>query len=805
MRYFFMWTVLLLLCHSAIYGQSVNRVYGHITDERGIALPGATVFVAIKNVGTATDAQGRFVIDKLDAGVYSLEVNFIGYKKRYVEVKLPSSGSLHIALEPDLHTLNEVVVTDSLAARQRAENALSIEHVDESFIRKHLSGNLMKTLDRLPGVDAIGIGAGQSKPVIRGLGFNRVVVVTNGLRHESQQWGADHGLEVDQFAVAEVEVLKGPASLQFGSDAIGGVIDLKHEKIPESCSVSGKAIATYNSNNDQFGGSVLASLRKTNYYFSVRASRTDYGDYRVPTDSIDIYGFKPALYNRRLRNTAGQEWNGHLTFGYIGKHFTNKTYFGILNQKQGFFANARGLEPNRVDLVLHDKSSRDVQYPYQKVQHLSFINSSELFTERFRLSADLGFQHNRREEMSNYVAHGFMPAVFPDSMSFAEVLERAFDKYDASVNLRLNWQMAEQKEVVLGFNAGYQLNRIDGVNFIIPAYKQMNAGLYGLWKQKFANNSMLQAGLRLDGGNIITERYSDWFKSPVDQSNQDWDYVIRAEALDRKFSAIIWSVGYSKILKSSEWKFNLGKSFRMPDAMELAANGVNYHHFSYEIGDPSLQPETAYQFDLGFEWHHKSFAVGLTPFISYFTNYIYLNPGYERDYSHGAGNQEYRYTQSEVFRAGSEIHAHLTLRKDLRLGLIGDYVFSRQMSGEKKGFGLPFSPPASVLLNMEYQAPDFGSLKKPYFSVDFRWVARQNVVVPPEDPTPSYNVFNVAAGANLKFAGQNLELAFQVQNLLNTKYFNHTSYYRLINVPEPGRSFIVTLTLPFYKYLDHKI
>lgn len=805
MRYFFMLAGLLMLCHNVIYAQSVNRVYGHITDERGVALPGTTVFIAIKNVGTTTDSQGRFVIDKLEAGIYTLEVNFIGYKKRYVEVKIPLANGLHIALVPDLLTLNEVVVVDSLAARQRAENALTIEHVDESFIRKHLSGNLMKTLDRLPGVDAIGIGAGQSKPVIRGLGFNRVVVVLNGLRHESQQWGADHGLEVDQFAVAEVEVLKGPASLQFGSDAIGGVIDLKQEKIPESCSVSGKALATYNSNNDLFGSSVIASLRKTNYYFSARASRTDNGDYRVPTDSIDIYGFKPALHDRRLRNTAGQEWNGHLTFGYIGKHFTNKTYFGILKQKQDFFANARGLEPNRVDTELYDQSSRDIHYPYQKVQHLSLINSTELFKERFRISADLGFQHNQREEMSNYVAHGFMPAVFPDSLPFAEVLERAFDKYVASANLRINLQVTEKKEVVFGVNAGYQDNRIDGTSFIIPAFRQLNAGLYGLWKQKLASNGMLQAGLRLDGGNITTDRYADWFRSPVDQSNQEWDYVIRAEALDKMFSAIIWSVGYSKVLQSYEWKVNLGKSFRMPGAMELAANGVNFHHFSYEIGDPSLKPETAYQLDVGFEWHHKTFALGLTPFVSYLANYIYLNPGYERDYSHGAGNQIYRYTQSEVFRTGSELHAHITLLKGLRLGLIGDYVFSRQMSGEKKGFGLPFSPPASVLLNAEYQARDFERLKQPYISIDFRWVARQNTVVPPEDPTPAYQVFNVAAGANLSLAGHNLELAFQVQNLLNTKYFNHTSYYRLINVPEPGRSFIVTLTLPFYKNLDHKI
>lgn len=804
MRIIFAGALLALLSLSGLQAQSLHTLQGHVTDEKGISLPGATLFIRNKGLGVSTDERGGFTFDRLAEGVYTLEISYLGYQMRTIEVSVPATKKLHISLRPAMQTLSEVVVRDSAALRERAANALSVEHVDASFITRHLTGNLMKTLDRLPGVDAIGIGSGQSKPVIRGLGFNRVVVVTNGVRHESQQWGADHGLEVDQFAVSEVDVIKGPASLMYGSDAIGGVIELKPEPIPESCSVSGNAMATWNSNNGLLGGSVLAALRKTNYFLSVRASLTDFGDYRVPADYVNIQGYRAALDKHRLRNTAGDEQNAHLTFGFIGKSLTNKTYLGLLRQKQGFFANAHGLEPRRVDTLLHDKSGRDIQYPFQQVQHLMVVNTTEVFRKNLRLTAELGFQHNHREEFSAYVSHGYMPAVFPDGLPFAADLERAFNKSVASANLRMNYALRPDMEISTGLNVGYQDNQIDGRGFIIPVFRQLNAGFFGFWKQQLGVGQQLQAGLRLETGYISTDAYHDWFTSPT-QVPGVADNALRADALSRSFNTLIWSAGYSQLREHLEWKVNLGKSFRMPIAKELAANGVNYHHFSYEIGDPDLNPEIAYQLDLGAEWHTKWLAFGLTPFVSYFTNYIYLNPGYEHDTLYGSGNQVFRYTQNEVFRAGAEVHAHINLTNDFRLGLIGDYVYSLQTSGDKKGFGLPFAPPLSVLLNMEYRPAGWRWFSEPYLSADVKWSARQHRVVPPEEPTPAYYLVNVAAGGNFHWNNRELTIALQLQNLFNTKYFNHTSYYRLINAPEAGRSVMVTIKIPFFKNIDSKI
>jgi iron complex outermembrane receptor protein len=183
--------------------------------------------------------------------------------------------------------------------------------------------------------------------------------------------------------------------------------------------------------------------------------------------------------------------------------------------------------------------------------------------------------------------------------------------------------------------------------------------------------------------------------------------------------------------------------------------------------------------------------------VNYFLNYIYLNPSSEHDRLYGNGNQIYYYTQSKVFRYGGEIHAHYELLSFLQLGVVGEYVYSEQLSGEKKGFTLPFSPPPSGIFNIKYQRPKLKFVENAYVSFDYRLTAPQNNIVPPEEPTDGYQVFNLGFGGNIIIKNQTINISMQLRNLLNTKYFNHTSYYRLINVPEPGRNFIINISIPF--------
>lgn len=229
----------------------------------------------------------------------------------------------------------------------------------------------------------------------------------------------------------------------------------------------------------------------------------------------------------------------------------------------------------------------------------------------------------------------------------------------------------------------------------------------------------------------------------------------------------------------------------------MAANGINYHRFSYEVGNADLSPEVSYQLDAGVEYHSNRFAIGTSPFLNYFSNYFFLNPTSEHNRTYGAGNQVFCYTQTEVLRYGGELHAHYDLSSSLQLGLIGEYIYAEQLSGEKKGFTLPFLPPASAIINLKYQKSRIVFLDAPYVSIDYRIAASQKHIVPPEEATDGFQLVNLSLGGSARIANQPLNISTRVQNLFNTKYFNHASFYRLINVPELGRNFVVNISIPF--------
>ncbi|MEX2428876.1 MAG: TonB-dependent receptor [Bacteroidales bacterium] len=795
---FILWLIAgLWLCPIPLTSQTYT-LSGRITDEKDRPLPGASVMIAPSNGGAVTGGDGQFLLENLPSAEYLFTVAFLGYERHTERLSLKDDLYLEVKLVPSFQSLHEVVITDDYAEKRIAEDPLSIEIVNDAFLRQHLGGSLMQSIERLPGVSTIDIGQGLSKPVIRGLSFNRVVVAENGIRHEGQQWGADHGLEIDQYANDRIEVIKGPSSLMHGSDAIGGVIDLKQHGLPEKYSVGGAVDLTGKSNNALLGSSASLFVRGAEFYMTLRGTWMDYGDYRVPADSVDIYSYRAPLHDRQMRNTAGNEKNLHFSAGYIQNGFSSRLFVSNISGRNGFFANAHGLEPRRVDTVLHDRSSRDIQYPFHKVNHLKVISRTAWRKEDRHLEVDLGFQHNFRQEWSEYVSHGYMPALFPDTLSFHPDLEREFDKMIYTGNIRGGVQLGGRSEVTAGISAEYQDNAIDGRGFIIPAFTQQALGSFLYLKHYLSENSLVHAGIRVDGGLIRTDSYHDWFSSQPDPDNDSIRlFLQRADDLERRFSSHTWSLGYNLNLDHFSLKLNAGKSFRMPIAKELAANGVNYHRFSYEVGNAGLDPEVAYQVDGGAEWHNRRLAIGITPFAGYFPNYIYLNPGYTHDRLYGNGNQVFTYTQSRVARYGGEIHAHYQLLESWKLGLIGEYIYSVQLSGAKRGFTLPFSPPASLLLNAKYLREQAWVFRAGYLSLDVRMAAAQQRIVPPEEITASYVTLNLGAGGKVLVGKQEVSVSLQVRNLLNNKYFNHTSYYRLINVPEPGRGVVVNISVPF--------
>jgi iron complex outermembrane receptor protein len=775
------------------------RLTGRVLDYANAPVGGAIVAIYPASKTTMTDAAGYFSFSELPQGRQQITVTYAGHRPYQQEVllrkKLTEVGD--IFLIPLTRELREVVVSDSYAARRRQESSLQIEAVNSDYIKRNLGGSLMQSLERLPGIKTIGIGAGNSKPLIRGLGFNQVVVVDNGVKHEGQQWGADHGLEIDQFAVNRLEIIKGPASFMYGSDAIAGTIDIRPAPLPSQDTLAGSLDLVGRSNNNQYGGSFQLYGRKGAWFFDGRITHTAYGDYSVPADTVYVYSYAVGLDNRHLRNTAGKEWNVHVSAGWVGRNMQSVFYLSRVYNKTGFFANAHGLEPRRVDAALHDRSNRDVLMPSQEVTHHKIINRSLFRTGKHRLETELGFQRNFRQEWNHYINHGYMPPVYPDHMHIPHTLERQYDKTVYSLNIKDEITIGRHT-LTFGANGEYQHNRIGGWSFLIPSFDQVAAGAFVYDKLRLNDKLILHGAARFDYGKIDMKKYTDWFSSDI-VSNGDTvqQQLQRAGDLTRVFNSVNWSAGINFTPGALTLKANIGSSFRMPIAKELGANGVNYHYFRYEKGDPALSPERSYQVDVGLGWGSTDWSVELSPFFNYFPNYIYLNPTSQHDYYYGAGNQVFHYAQSRVMRYGGELQMRYKFLENWSAEVLGEYLYNEQLSGQKKGYTLPFTPPPSLLLNVSYHPVFRKTLHESYVSLDYRLTAKQDNIVPPEKKTPGYRVLNFSTGSKIRLKRHDLTLNLLVQNVFNTRYLRHTSFYRLIELPEQGRNIILSVKIPF--------
>jgi len=674
--------------------------------------------------------------------------------------------------------LQNVTVSGQRQRDYQMRTSQTALQVSNDYLQQNFAGSLMQTLEGLPGVKAMSIGSGQSKPTIRGLGFNRMAVTEDGIKHEGQQWGDDHGLEIDQFAIDRIEVIKGPAALLYGSDAIGGVLNLYTNHIPTE-PLSGAIQVFGRSNNEQLGLSAKLGGKLGNWFYRANATFIDYADFRVPTDSIQYYSYWIRLKDQRLRNTAGCERDGSVMVGYAGYNFHTDIRVSDSYSRSGFFANAHGLEVRLSDID-YDHSRRDIDLPYQWVNHLKVLSHTTWRNATTNLELNLAYQNNRREELSEPVSHGYMPTP-------ADSLERRFVKNTFTANIALRHTLGSH-ELRTGANSELQHNRRSGWGFIIPDFEAFTAGAYIMDRYTMRENLILNLGLRYDYARTHIHSYQDWYKTPVGPA--DSVYVERSSDLKRHFHSLTWSAGVNYTTGPWIVKANIGKSFRVPIAKELGADGINYHIFRYERGNQELDPEESYQLDASVSWDAYGLHVQVDPYLNYFPNYIYLSPTSQ----YVEGLQLYNYTQARVLRYGLEAQLSYEIDKHWLAELQGEYLKAEQKSGEKKGYTLPFSTPWSLDAAVKYT---FGKRSDGFVRLNAHIVGSQNEIVPPEKPTDGYWTLNLALGKQFTIGQSKLNVAIHADNLLDRRYYDHTSYYRLIDVPEPGRNLSAMVGLEF--------
>ncbi len=674
-------------------------------------------------------------------------------------------------------TLEAVTVTGKQRRDYQMRSSQSEVQIGREFLQQNFSGSLMQTLEGIPGVKAMSIGSGQSKPTIRGLGFNRLAVSEDGIKHEGQQWGDDHGLEIDQFSIDRAEVIKGPAALLYGSDAIGGVLSLYTNHVPTE-PFSGSVQLFGRTNNEQLGASAKIGGRSGRWFYRAHATLIDYADYKVPTDSIQYYSYWIKLKDQRLRNTAGCERDGSVMLGYAGYNFHTDVRVSDSYSKSGFFANAHGLEVRLSDID-YDHSRRDIDLPYQWVNHFKVLSHTTWRTDVTSVELNVAYQNNHREELSEPISHGYMPQ--PDG-----TLERRFKKDTYTAGLQLRHTIGRH-ELRGGLSGEYQHNRRGGWGFIIPDFETLSMGGFVMDRYTLRDNLMLNAGVRFDHAKTHIHSYQDWFLTPV---GSDLVYVQRSADMRRHFNSITWAAGVNYSTGLWVLKANVGKSFRMPIPKELGADGINYHIFRYERGNQQLDPEESYQVDARISWANDVLEIQVDPYLNYFPNYIYLSPTSQ----YVEGLQLYHYTQAKVLRYGLEAQLTWDIDQHWQAHAQGEYLYARQKSGEKKGYTLPFSTPWSADAGLKYCYDWKGD---GFVGLSAHVVGQQDEIVPPEKPTDGYWTLNLSAGKDFRLRRTKLHVALHADNLLNRRYYDHTSYYRLIDVPEPGRNFSLMAGLEF--------
>ena len=701
-------------------------------------------------------------------------------------VHAQKSDSIKSMLLPD------VVVTESYQQRQAKKSALTVEVIEQDFLRKHFTGNFMQAVENIPGVQAMDIGSGFSKPMIRGMGFNRIAVLENGIKQEGQQWGADHGLELDAFNIGTVNVLKDPSSLLYGSDAMGGVIDITSPPVPSVDMLFGDVTLLGKSVNGTLGGSFMLGIKKSFWYAQVRYSEQHFGDYRIPTDTIVYLTQKMPVYGRRLKNTAGIERNIGFFAQYQRQRYKANYSVSNVYQKTGFFPGAHGIPD--VSRVEDDGDSRNMELPYSKVNHLKVTTLQQYAWEKLVLSGDFGFQNNHREEWSVFHTHyGSQPVPEKDPDK-----ELAFNLNTLSASVKVRFIGSSSWEHALGWDGQHQRNDISGYSFLLPEYYRSTTGLLWLTTYKPNNVISVSGGMRYDYGYIHISSHEDAYladylrKQGYDEEQVE-HYKWNSHAVKKKFGDYSFSLGL--VWTPSERhmvKANVGRSFRLPGANELAANGVHHGTFRHEQGDTNLKSEQGWQMDASYNLRYNGFSISVSPFVSWFSNYIFLRPTGEWSVLPHAG-QIYRYTGAEALFAGTEATIDIHFLRSFNYRISGEYVYTYNCD---EHIPLSFSPPFSMRNTLTWQR------KQVMLYAEWQSIARQNRVDRNEDRTPGANLFHLGGSLNIPIRGnQAIEITLTARNIFNTRYYNHLSFYRKVEIPEPGRNFQLLIKIPFKKLL----
>ncbi len=781
-------------------------------------IAGAAILIHNTDIGELSDNTGYFSFCHLDKKEYILSVEYMGYKSDTIRVNLKDSvTTLNIQLKPAEIALKEVVVTEVLV--EVSADRTYVDRPDADFL---------KLVSTHPGVATMNIGAGVSKPVIRGLSANRVAVMNSGIIRQDQQWGADHGMEFNQFDVYRTTVYKGPYALLFGSSN-PVMLEIEPLSIHNSCSEApafeGQANLWGASNNGQLGSAFSAKWQNKKWYIRGSYRYMTYNDYRVPAGEVTYQNEEIALPDKRVPNTAGKEQSFSGTVGYrINRNVITSVIVSNSYLKTGLFElghdheeeghEHEGEEGHEHEGEGHDHehevadtSHKNIGMPYARSNHFSVTNNTAWNTSTSYLVANIGYQNSHRQEFEHFHEHyEGQPAPATDNNMSVD-----FGLKTYSSNVRLNWDKDEKWRKAIGANVEFQRNRVGGFEYFLPEYNQVTGGLSFVNTFEPVRTWLFEAGIRYDLAHIdITGFYDNTLAGYLQEQGYASDivqqYAQRTYDVNRSSGSFSGNVGavYRPDMDMEKgqlfFKLNLAKSLRFPAANELATNGIHHAAFRYEIGDPGLNPEHGYT--VNFEMYYvrdrrgRKLEVLFNPFFTYYSNFIYLRQITDSPVELYE-EQPYKYTQAKAIYGGGEYKVLWRPVEKLQLTTSGNLVLNRNIDDDKP---LPFTPPFTMANEIKFLDDKRSRKDLSYYqlSLSHRWYADQNRVGVGEEKTKGCNLFDFSAGFVYKLGKKwSVDVNMQVKNMFNTRYLNHISLYRRLNIPEQGRSFQILVCIPF--------
>ena len=635
--------------------------------------------------------------------------------------------------------MNEVTVTGVTGDTKLKHATAPVSIVSAQVLRATSASNIIDAISHQPGVSQLTTGGSISKPIIRGLGYNRVVVMSEGVRQEGQQWGDEHGVEVDGSSVGSVEILKGPASLMYGSDAMAGVVIMHPQPTLGEGEMRANVSTEYQTNNGLFAYNLSMAGNQQGFVWDARYSDKMAHAYKNKYD-----GYVPGSQFReragRLMLGVNKAW-GHSRLTCTAYHLTPSIVEGERDPETG-------------DLVCSSVSptSYKKSLPFQQVKHYKAVWDNSLYLPSGYLKAIIGYQQNRRQE-------------FEESEDEYELYLKLHTlTYDLRyvTNERDGWKFST------GIGGMYQKSGNEGEECLIPDYRLFDFGVYATATKAIGERWTLNGGVRYDHRRL-------------------------SEALSRHFNGLTGSVGaVCNISDHFNLRLNLARGFRTPNMSELASDGVHEGSIRYELGNQQLKAEYSLQADLGLDFTSRYVSAQVALFANRIDNYIFTH---RLDQVIEEGYLTYAYTQGDARLLGFEAGVDFHPIHSVHFSNTFSYVDARQMNASADTKYLPFTPAPHWASELKWElshhshgtvhhhhttdAAHRSLLNNLYLAAGLDCYLKQTHIYSADDtetPTPAYALVSLSAGTDIQVKRRKVaELYVTADNLLNRAYQNHLS------------------------------